>query len=208
MNQAYQRDIELFQALQSSAGFFKMSLSKQTDTEVYQALRSGNLSALGIIYDRYGGVVYGLALRILGNAAEAEDLTQEVFLTLSRSSNYDAKRGSMIVFLTTITRSRAINRLRQVRSQNQLLQKWERNISPDNTNNLMEKASLSEIRDRVGEALLELPENQRQVLEMAYYDGLSQSEITQQLNVPLGTVKTRTRQGLLKLRKLLKDLVE
>lgn len=72
----------------------------------------------------------------------------------------------------------------------------------------MDQASLTEISQRVCEALQELPENQRQVLEMAYFDGLSQAKITQQLNIPLGTVKTRTRQGLLKLRQLLNDLVE
>ena len=72
----------------------------------------------------------------------------------------------------------------------------------------MDQVSVSEISQIVTEALQQIPENQRQILEMAYYDGLSQSEITKQLNIPLGTVKTRTRQGLLKLRKLLTNLVE
>lgn len=185
-----------------------MKLANQTDIEVFQALQSGNLSALGVLYDRYGEAVYRLAWRILGNAAEAEDLTQEVFLTLWRSCTYDPKRGSTIVFLMILTRSRAINRLRQVRSQQQLLQRWERSIPTQSSNPLIDRVSLGEISHRIGEALQELPPNQRRVLEMAYYDGLSQSEITQQLNIPLGTVKTRTRQGLLKLRQLLKDLVE
>jgi RNA polymerase sigma-70 factor (ECF subfamily) len=72
----------------------------------------------------------------------------------------------------------------------------------------MEKVSLGEVSQLISKALEEIPENQQQVLKMAYYEGLSQSEITEQLNIPLGTVKTRTRQGLLKLRKLLKDLVD
>lgn len=182
--------------------------ANQTDTKVFQALKSGDLSALGAIYDRYGTAVYRLALRILGNVAEAEDLTQEVFLTFWRSSTYDPNRGSMLVFLMTLTRSRAINRLHQSRSQQQLLQRWGRSLPPESFNPLMDKASLSEISQLIFKALQQLPENQRQVLEMAYYDGMSQSEITQQLNVPLGTVKTRARQGLLKLRRLLKDLVE
>lgn len=182
--------------------------ANQTDTKVFQALKSGDLSALGTIYDRYGEAVYRLALRILNNVAEAEDLTQEVFLTFWHSSTYDPNRGSMLVFLMTLTRSRAINRLHQSRSQQQLLQRWGRNLPSDSSNPLMDKASLLEISGRVCEALQRLPESQRQVLEMAYYDGMSQSEITQQLNIPLGTVKTRARQGLLKLRRLLEDLVE
>lgn len=185
-----------------------MSVSNQTDVELFQTLQLGDLSALGIIYDRYGEAVYRLALRILGDATEAEDLTQEIFLAFWRNSKYDPHRGTMIVFLLTMTRSRAINRLRQKRSQQQLLQRCQRSTPTDNGNNLMDAVSVTEVSHIVSEALQELPENQRQVLKMAYYQGLSQSEITHELNIPLGTVKTRTRQGLLKLRKLLKDLVD
>lgn len=191
-----------------SAGFSDIMLANRTDAEVFQALKLGDLFALGILYNRYGEAVYRLALRILGNVAEAEDLTQEVFLAFWRSSTYDPNRGSMLVFLMTLTRSRAINRWHQVRSQQQLIQRWGRSIPPNRSNPLMDQASLTEISQRVCEALQELPEKQRQVLEMAYFDGLSQAKITQQLNIPLGTVKTRTRQGLLKLRQLLNDLVE
>ncbi|WP_414541612.1 sigma-70 family RNA polymerase sigma factor [Nostoc sp. CCY0012] len=185
-----------------------MVLSNETDTEVFQVLRSGNLLALGIFYDRYGEVVYRVALRMLGNAQEAEDLTQEVFLTLWRSGKYDSKRGSMLVFLTTLTRSKAIDRHRQIKAQWQRLQRWSRNVPPDNSSNLMDKVSLEEMSQRVREALAELPPNQKQILEMSYYDGLSQSEISDNLNMPLGTVKTHKRKGLLYLRQMLQDLVE
>ena len=84
-------------------------LSNQSDPELFSALRSGNTLALGILYERYGGVVYGLALRMLNNSQEAEDLTQEIFITLSRSSVYDPKRGTMLAFLMTITRNKAID---------------------------------------------------------------------------------------------------
>lgn len=185
-----------------------MSLSNQSEAELLQAMQSGDLSALGVLYDRYGEAVYRLALRILGNVTEAEDLTQEIFLAFMRSDKYDSTRGSIIVFLLTMTRSRAINRLHQKRSQEQLLQRCQRSTPAQTQNNLMDKVSLGEIAETVREALQELPENQQEVLKMAYYDGLSQSEITKKLNIPLGTVKTRSRQGLLKLRKLLKDLVD
>ncbi|MEQ9367585.1 MAG: sigma-70 family RNA polymerase sigma factor [Coleofasciculus chthonoplastes F3-SA18-01] len=185
-----------------------MMLSNQTDAEVFQALRSGNLLALGILYERYGEVVYRTAMRMLGNQQEAEDLTQEVFLALRRRGTYDSKRGSMLVFLLTLTRSKAIDRHRQMQAQWQRLQRWTRSLPPESWSTLMDKASLEEMSSRVREALSELPSNHRQVLEMAYYDGLSQSEIAQDLNMPIGTVKTYKRKGLLKLRQLLQDLVE
>lgn len=189
-------------------GSSNMALADYEDATVIQAMRSGNLAALKVLYHRYGEAVHRLALRMLGNLHEAEDLTQEVFLTFWRTETYDPERGSVVVFLLTMTRSRAINRLNQVRSQQKLLQRWQHNRLPHASNAPLESASLKELSHQVSEALQTLPDSQRQVLEMAYYDGLSQSEITEQLNIPLGTVKTRSRQGLLKLRQLLKDWVE
>lgn len=189
-------------------GSCKMALTDNEDNAVIQAMRSGDLSALETLYNRYGTAVYRLALRILNNSQEAEDLTQEVFLTFWRTTNYDPARGKVLVYLLTLTRSRAINRLNQARSQQKLRQRWNHHQPRDAQNMPMENAALTELSHRVSEALQIIPENQRQVLEMAYYDGLSQSEITEQLQIPLGTVKTRSRQGLLKLRQLLKDLVE
>jgi RNA polymerase sigma-70 factor, ECF subfamily len=185
-----------------------MTLSKQTDAEVFQALRDGESYGMAILYDRYGEVVYRLGLRILHNPQEAEDLTQEVFLLLNRTVAYDPKRGSMCAFLLTITRTRAIDRLRKVRSQQQFIQKWGRIEPIISLRTPMENAASMEVSSRVKDALSTLPDNQRQILEMAYYDGHSQSEISQNLHIPLGTVKTRSRQGLLKLRNILKDLVE
>ncbi len=185
-----------------------MTLSKQTDAEVFQALRDGESYGMAILYDRYGELVYRLGLRILRNPQEAEDLTQEVFMLLNRTVAYDPKRGSMSTFLLTITRTRAIDRLRKVRSQQQFLQKWSRIDPIISLRTPMENAASMEVSSRVKDALSTLPDNQRQILEMAYYDGHSQSEISQNLDIPLGTVKTRSRQGLLKLRHILKDLVE
>ncbi|WP_026103432.1 sigma-70 family RNA polymerase sigma factor [Pseudanabaena sp. PCC 6802] len=185
-----------------------MTLSERTDAEVFQALRSGDRHALAILYDRYGELVYRLGLRILCNTQEAEDLTQEVFLALERTTAYNAKRGSMSAFLLTIARTRSIDRLRKAKSQQQFLQKWGRIDTTVSLSTPMDKAAATEISSRVRDALSSLPENQRQILEMAYYDGHSQSEISQNLDIPLGTVKTRSRQGLLKLRHILKDLVD
>ncbi len=180
-----------------------------TDIELWNAISAGQSEALGVLYERYASLVYRLALRILANPQEAEDLTQEIFLTLWRSNNYNPARGSTSSFLMTMTRSRAIDRLRARGTKLKFLQRWSQMMmtqtSPPTP---FEMASLSQRSQHVNSALAQLPSSQRQVLEMAYYDGLSQSEIARQLNIPLGTIKTWSRQGLLNLRKNLKDFIE
>ncbi|MGC1196948.1 MAG: sigma-70 family RNA polymerase sigma factor [Geitlerinemataceae cyanobacterium] len=179
-----------------------------TDLDLYRSLQSGNSSALAAIYDRYGSLVYGLALKLLTNAQEAEDLTQEIFLALWHQGNYHSDRGSLGGFLTVLTRSRAIDRLRS-RSRrvkllgqlNQSLTEHPKGLTP------FEDATIRERRVRVRDALQHLPEKLRKVLEMSYYEDLSQSAIADRLGIPLGTVKTRSRQGLLKLRQRLKEVL-
>lgn len=178
------------------------------DADVFQRMCTGCLSALEVIYQRYSAVVYRLALRILQNPSEAEDLTQEIFLEFWRKKNYDATRGTILVFLLTLTRSRAINRIQKNRSHQHRLTQWlsDRYLSVGNTP--FENASLEELSSQVTQALKALPDKQRLVLEMAYYDGLTQSEITERLKIPIGTVKSQSRRGLLKLRQLLEDWIE
>ena len=181
----------------------------QTDAELFDALKAGQSSALGTLYDRYASLVYRLALRILANPQEAEDLTKEIFLTLWRSGNYNPARGSLSSFLTVMTRSRAIDKIRSRGTNLKFLQRWSQAMvteTPPPTP--FEAASLSQRSHYVRHALVQLPEKQRQVLELAYYDGLSQSEIAKQLDIPLGTIKTWARQGLLNLRKNLRDFIE
>ncbi len=184
------------------------SLLPQTDAELFQAVKAGQQAALGLLYDRYAKSVYGLALHILKQPQEAEDLTQEVFLTFWRGSSYNPERGSIGQFLMLLARSRAIDKLRSRTSRFRFLLRWQQSlwaqISPDPP---LENASHQEVATRVKQALADLSADRRQVLELAYYGGLSQSEIAQQLNLPLGTVKTRSRQGLLKLRQALEDFV-
>lgn len=188
-----------------------MKLSEQPDVEVLKNWQLGSSQAFGIFYDRYGELVYRLSLRILGSPQEAEDLTQEIFIQLSRNTTYDSKRGSIATFLSILTRSRAIDRLRKMRSQQQHLQKWEQSISQEQDHrqsSLMENVSLNERSEKVKSALANLPIKHRQVLEMAYFDGLSQTEIAAALDTPLGTVKSWARNGLIKLRESLKDSLD
>jgi RNA polymerase sigma-70 factor, ECF subfamily len=180
-----------------------------TDAELFLALKAGNQVALGTLYDRYATLVYRLALRVLGNPQEAEDLTQEIFLMLWKGCGYQPQRGSLGSFLTTLTRSRAIDRLRSRTSSLKFLHRWSQTmISEPSPLTPFELASLSQRSEYVQEAMAQLPDKQRQVLEMAYYDGLSQSEIATQLATPLGTVKSWSRQGLLNLRKHLQTWLE
>ena len=183
--------------------------AKATDAEVWQALKAGQSQALRIIYERYASLVYRLALRILTNAQEAEDLTQEIFLNLWRNRGYDPLRGSLSSYLTTLTRSRAIDKLRSRGTQLKFLQRWGQMITPESSIlSPLEMASLSQRSEQVTTAIAQLPANQRQVLEMAYFEGFSQSEIAKKLETPLGTVKSWSRQGLLTLRKNLHNLID
>jgi RNA polymerase sigma-70 factor, ECF subfamily len=191
------------------SGSSKSMLTDESDLLVLTALRQGDTNALAIIYDRYGTAVYRLALKILANTTEAEDLTQEVFLAFWRGvEKYDVDRGTLVVFLLTITRSRALNRIKQQGSQQTLSQRVGNYLPRTASNPGMDSVTLTELRERMSLALKELPTTQKQVLEMGYYQGKSQSEIAQELDLPLGTVKTRSRQGLLKLRQFLQDLVD
>lgn len=186
-----------------------INLDKLTDEQVFEAFTQGNTSALGTLYDRYGLLVYRLIYRMLKNAQEAEDLTQEIFLNLQVKSKFDPQRASFYTYLMTLTRSQSIDRLRSRRSKGRFWQnisKLKDAIALQKSQSPMEVVSTEEISNQVRSALQSLSVNQRQVLELSYYEGLSQSEISQRLNIPLGTVKTHSRRGLIQLRKNLHNL--
>lgn len=181
-------------------------LPSQTDAELYLALRAGQTAALGELYDRHARLVYGLALKILSNLQEAEDLTQDIFLNLARASSYEPSRGSLRTFLAVVTRSRAIDRVRSRSTASAFLGRWRPNRSQEITSNSpFEYIFHNEQSQEVRTALAQLSDSQQQILRMAYYDGLSQSEISERLEIPLGTVKARARRGLLKLRQTLTE---
>jgi RNA polymerase sigma-70 factor (ECF subfamily) len=166
-------------------------------------------AALGLIYDRYAGLVYGLALAILRDADDAQDLTQEIFLTLYRENSYDPERGALSGFLATMARTRAIDRLRARNRKIRLLGDFHRaDVATSAPFMPLERISMVQCTERVRAALAALPENHRRVLEMAYYRGLTQSEIAADLDASLGTVKSWARRGLLSLRDALEDLLE
>ncbi|ASC71658.1 RNA polymerase sigma factor SigF [Halomicronema hongdechloris C2206] len=168
-------------------------------------LYAGQAEVLGKLYDRYASLVYTLALKMLGNAEEAEDLTQEVFITLWQQQKYDPDRGSLGSYLATYTRSRALDRLRVQGNRRRIVQQF-RGVLAKNSQpptQPLDQASQQEQGQQLRSALAQLPATEREVLEIAYFEGLSQSQMAARLNLPLGTVKTRCRQGLRRLRMLL-----
>ncbi len=183
---------------------------QKTDEEIFELFQEGNVDALGVIYDRYGLLVYRLIYRMLNNSQEAEDLTQEIFISLQKKPNYNPQKSSFYTYLMMITRSRTIDRLRSKRYHSSLFLKKDKIkdlIDRQNYVNPLEMATIDERANQVRNALDNLSLNQRRVLELSYYEGLSQSEIAKRLNLPLGTVKTHSRRGLLKLKQNLQNLV-
>lgn len=176
----------------------------ESDRDLVRQLRAGDTQALATLYDRYATMVYTLALKMLQNAPEAEDLTQEVFVNFWQQQKYDPDRGSVGSYLATYTRSRALDRLRVGGGRSNILKKVQRltGAAPQPPTPL-EHAAQSERQQRLRDALRQLLPAEREVLEIAYFEGLSQSQIAARLGIPLGTVKTRSRQGLLHLRDFL-----
>ena len=186
-----------------SSDYPEQPASNQTDADLYLALREGQTAALGILYDRHARLVYGLALKTLSNAQDAEDLTQDIFLNLTRSTSYDPQRASLRTFLGILTRSRAIDRIRSRSTALSNLERLKTDYNSDTSQSPFDHVFQTEQSQEVKTALAQLSESEQQLLQMAYYEGLSQSEIAERLNVPLGTVKTRTRRSLLKVRQIL-----
>jgi RNA polymerase sigma-70 factor, ECF subfamily len=182
---------------------------QSTDLEIFLAIQAQQVKALDVLYDRYSKLVYSMAIRILNNVEEAEEVTQETFLRLwQRSEIYQPQKGSLSSFLITLTRSRSIDRLRSRQSCQKKLQRIQTfSDCVSDYNPPLEFVTVQERFNLVREALKQLSSSDRQLLETAYYGGLSQSEIAERDSIPLGTVKSRTRQALKKLRAVLNDLV-
>jgi RNA polymerase sigma-70 factor (ECF subfamily) len=176
------------------------------DVELLKAVASRDEAALGQLYDRYRLILFSVLVRILNNREEAEDVLQEVFLQVwRRAADFDANRGRPFKWLVTLARSRGIDRLRSVASRERVATAAgaEVNEASGDVSDAATDAIRSEQRGVVNNALSQLPEEQKRPLMLAYFDGLTQSEIAMQLGAPLGTVKTRMRSGMMKLRELL-----
>lgn len=165
----------------------------------------GDEAALGALYDGTSSQLYGLALRVLDDPQAAEEVVLDVYMQVwKQAKQFDLKRGKPIVWLAVLTRSRAIDRVRAgqaERSRRESLDVLEEQCDP--SNNPEVSTAEGEQRCLVERALASLPLDQREVIDLAYFGGLSQSEISSKIGEPLGTVKTRIRLGMMKLRNIL-----
>lgn len=180
------------------------------DAALLAKVVKGDQQAFGQLYDHSSTLLYTLAVRILGSREEADELLQDVYLEVWRKvARYDIGRGTPIAWLITLTRSRAIDRLRAraVRGQSAALQLDEAVSSSvaDLGPSPYEAQADQELRIAVGNAITALPPAQQQAIELAYFEGLSHMEIAARLNQPLGTVKTRIKLGMSKLRDSLRS---
>jgi RNA polymerase sigma-70 factor (ECF subfamily) len=172
------------------------------DGRLIRAMAQGDLSALADFYDRYATLIFGLAARVTGNAADAEEVLQDVFIQAwSEAARYAPGRGSPRTWLLTIARSRAIDRRRRRRRDEGAMPSSEETLDPrDGPGGDLEER---ERREAVRKALGLLPPEQRAAIELAYFQGLTHVEIAMQTGDPVGTVKGRLRLGIEKLRGLL-----
>lgn len=170
-----------------------------SDLALVTAIRSGDQSAMAALYDRYSSIVYAVALRVLQDTGAAEDVLQDIFMQLWRHPGaFDASRGNMAAWLAVIARHRAIDALRRRRPENDIADVIV-SVEPD----FASDADRSRAMEKVRGALNTMPPPQKSALEMAYFEGLTHSEIAEKTGEPLGTIKTRIRTGLLSLRKVL-----
>lgn len=175
-----------------------------SDADLMAAMAAGNSSAMSLLYDRYSRPVYSFAYRMVGDRDHAEDVMQEVFLRAwRRSARFSDTRGSLISWLLSITHNMAIDELRKRQRRPQKAESSEPDLMlevlQDNEVPVEDQAVSTEYNRMVREILHEIPDNQREVLELGYFRGMTQREIAEYLNTPLGTIKTRMRLALRKL---------
>jgi RNA polymerase sigma-70 factor (ECF subfamily) len=172
---------------------------QERDRLCVERMRAGDARALEELYDRHNGLLYSVVLRIVRSPGDAEEVLQEAWLQIWRgAATYNAARGTVGAWLVTVARSRGIDRIRSEGSR----QRAETAVGvdpPPPTEDASANAAHRQMSERVGRALEKLGPQHRQVVELAYFGGLTQNEIAERLNTPLGTVKSWTRQALLRL---------
>lgn len=175
-----------------------------SDADLMEALAAGNSAAMEVLYDRYSRPVYSFAYRMLADRDHAEDLMQEVFLRAWRRANrYSGTRGSLISWLLSITHNMAIDEIRKLQRRPQKADAHEPDLMMsalrDQDEPVEDQVLASSNGELIRAALTEIPDSQRLVLELGYFHGMTQREISEHLDVPLGTIKTRMRLALKKL---------
>lgn len=171
------------------------------------AMAGGDKAALARLYDLLAKPLYSLAFRVLNDAGDSQDIVQDVFLQMwHKAATYDTGRGSVFAWAATLTRNRAIDRVRMRKRRAELLAESAPDLQPAAIGNDTDSAGSLWLREKAGAvrtALTALAPDQQKAIELAFFSGLTQQEIAARLNEPLGTIKARIRRGLLKLRETL-----
>ncbi len=181
--------------------------SQDEDRSLLQRVAGGDRDAFAALYDRYGASSFGMALKICNNRALAEDVVQEAFLSIwQRAGRFDSERGSVAAYLFAAVHNKAVDAVRHEES----LRRREEGVADFATETegeeVVEAAWLGVRRKEVRSAVARLSPVQREALELAYFEGLTYSEVADKLGIPLGTAKTRLRDGMIRLRGLLPHL--
>ena len=176
-----------------------------SDAELLRLSAGGDKGAFSALYDRFSRPLFSLAVKVLSNASEAEDVVQEVFVELwEKAPEFDAARAKPFTWAVCITRNKAIDRVRSRSRRSTILERASVDIADRSLGSASvdsrESAWFNESAGIIREAFVELPEDQRTAIELAFFEGLSQSQIAERLSQPLGTVKARIRRGLSRLR--------
>src|SRR3954452_18907879 len=185
-------------------------LSALNDADLIARVSAGDARALEVLYDRYSRVVYSFALRIVSDPLIAEEILQEVFFRAwQQGKAFRETRGAFVTWLLSITHNMAIDEVRKRRRRPQKADSEEPELVlagvPDTSQDVEGEVWLSSLRSTIEAAMVQLPAPQREAIELAYFQGLTQREISERLGEPLGTIKTRMRLGIQKLREQLGD---
>ncbi len=194
--------------MSEAASILRPDERQEEDARLVRRMAQGDKSAFAAIYDRYSRPLYSTAIRVVNDAAEAQDVVHDVFITLwEKASTFEVTRGSAFAWAVTLVRNRAIDRVRMRRRRADLLAESAPAdlgyIESDGMSGADETASLGDEAKVIRSAVAALPAEQKRAVEMAFFAGLTQQQIADRLREPLGTVKARIRRGLLKLREAL-----
>jgi RNA polymerase sigma-70 factor (ECF subfamily) len=184
--------------------------AQDQDVELLRRVAGGDRSAFAEFYDRHSLLMFSVASKILNDSGEAEDVMQEVFVQIwEKAGRFDPALGKASSWAATLVRNRAIDRIRASQRRTRLAEAAgaEQAIAAEVTNSANEAVHGHEKAMLIQSAIVELPAEQRRAIELAYFSGLTQDEISKKLNEPLGTIKARIRRGLLKLRDQLEGLI-
>jgi RNA polymerase sigma-70 factor (ECF subfamily) len=182
-------------------------IDQDREIELLRQIGAGDTNSFEDLYDRFSGVLFSAAVQILNDQREAEDVLQDVFVQIwDKAKLYRPSRGKPLTWAMTLTRNKAIDRLRSFQRRFRLQDQVEREskaISPPVSRDSVDEVDALEKSRIIRSAVLKLSKEQRQAIELAFFSGLTQNEIAEELNQPLGTVKARIRRGMLKLKDLI-----